>query len=180
MICPACNQENQEGTAFCANCGASLAQTPPVQQQPSVYQQPIQPPPVAQNPYATENGKLFSILAYIPFLWLIGLLVEPEKSDAKVRFHVGQGIILTIVGAALSIASSILFGILGNIFRTEISYWGVRSGVYIPAGWVSGLSMLVGLAISGVCLVLLILGCINASKGEQKQLPIIGNFAFIK
>ena len=63
----------------------------------------------------TTNAKLFSILAYFPLLWLVGMFVEPEKNDPFVRFHVNQGIILTIAGAIISVVSEIFFllGILG-------------------------------------------------------------------
>jgi len=56
----------------------------------------------------TGNDKLYAILAYICPLWIIGLLVE-EKDHPLVRFHVNQGIVLTIFGV---IASAISCGIL--------------------------------------------------------------------
>jgi uncharacterized membrane protein len=41
-----------------------------------------------------ENNKLYSILAYICPLWIIGLI--SAKDDADVKFHVNQGIVLSI------------------------------------------------------------------------------------
>ena len=59
-----------------------------------------QGPVIDQNPSSPiGNAKLFSILSYIPFLWIIGLLVEPEKNDPFVRNHVNNGIIITIFSA---------------------------------------------------------------------------------
>lgn len=63
---------------------------------------------------SSNNAKLFSILAYFPLLWLVGMFVEPDKNDLFVRFHVNQGIILTIFSAVVSVLAKIffLFGIL--------------------------------------------------------------------
>lgn len=44
------------------------------------------------------NDKLFAILSYIGILWLLGLLITPEKDHAFVKNHVNNGIILTIAG----------------------------------------------------------------------------------
>lgn len=57
---------------------------------------------------SSGNQKLYAILAYICPLWIIGLLVD-EKDDPLVRFHVNQGIVLTIFGV---IASAVSCGIL--------------------------------------------------------------------
>lgn len=54
------------------------------------------------------NEKLYAILAYICPLWIVGLLV-PEKDNEFVRYHVNQGIVLTIFGV---LATAISCGIL--------------------------------------------------------------------
>ena len=46
-----------------------------------------------------SNAKLFSILAYISLLWLLGLCISPEKTSPFVRSHVNNGIVLCICGA---------------------------------------------------------------------------------
>ena len=43
-----------------------------------------------------QNAKLFSILAYVGLLWLLGLLIKPEKESPYVRSHVNNGIIICI------------------------------------------------------------------------------------
>jgi len=48
-----------------------------------------------------NNTKLFSVLAYFSVLWLVGLLADPD--NPKVRFHVNQGILLSIFSAAYSL-----------------------------------------------------------------------------
>ena len=60
----------------------------------------------------SNNTKLFSILAYIGILWLIGLLCD--KDNETVKFHVNQGIWLTIlsfIGSFICIG-----GIIGFVF----------------------------------------------------------------
>lgn len=63
---------------------------------------------------SSSNAKLFAVLAYFPLLWIVGMFVEPDKDDPFVRFHINQGIILTILYAIVSVLTKIffLFGIL--------------------------------------------------------------------
>ena len=42
-----------------------------------------------------ENIKLYKILSYIGLLFIVALVV-PEKDDPSLKFHCGQGMILTI------------------------------------------------------------------------------------
>lgn len=56
-----------------------------------------QQPPVSEQ--LPANAKLFSILAYISVLWLLGLLIKPEKYSAFVKSHVNNGIVLCICAA---------------------------------------------------------------------------------
>ncbi len=44
-----------------------------------------------------SNAKLFSILSYVGILWLLGLLISPEKTSPFVRSHVNNGIITSIM-----------------------------------------------------------------------------------
>lgn len=45
----------------------------------------------------SSNAKLFSILSYVGILWLLGLLISPEKTSPFVRSHVNNGIIISIM-----------------------------------------------------------------------------------
>ncbi len=157
MFCSKCGQQNNDDAKFCSKCGAPLENTQP-------YQQPI-------NQTATEadNSKLFNILSYIGILWLFGLLINPEKNKPDVKFHVGQGIMLSIVSVGLNIVASIITSILTAIFHF--------SAIYFIAVI---LNSLIWIAISGGLIALMIIGIINAAKGEQKPLPIIGGYAFYK
>ena len=96
-----------------------------------------------------EKNKVMGILAYIIFF--IPLLAAKESKFAM--YHANQGLVLFLLGVAVSILGSII-PFLGWF-------------VILPIG-----SILV--------LVLAIIGIINAAKGEMKQLPVIGKISIIK
>ena len=63
-----------------------------------------QGPVIDNNPSEPiNNAKIFAILSYIRGLWLLGLLIEPEKNDPFVKNHVNNGIILYIAGIICAI-----------------------------------------------------------------------------
>ena len=72
-------------------------------------------------------------------------------NEPDVKFHVNQGIVLCLLEVAIGIIS------------------------VIPIiGWI------IGFVGSIFCLVLAIMGIIAASKGEQKELPLIGKIKILK
>ncbi len=95
------------------------------------------------------DNKIFNVLSYFGILWLIGLIAKPNEPD--VRFHVNQGIILSIALFAAGLLN--IIPILGQI-----------------------LFGLVGLAV----FIFAIMGIVSAVKGEQKELPLIGKFKILK
>lgn len=105
---------------------------------------------------ASDNTKLYSILAYIGPLFLVGLLTE--KDNPRVKFHVNQGLVLLLAWFAVWIAALIL----------DI----LPIGTLIPnlIRWVGGIAYLV----------LAVLGILNANNGVEKELPFIGHISLIK
>ncbi|MBR2295147.1 MAG: hypothetical protein IJ869_05240 [Clostridiales bacterium] len=92
------------------------------------------------------NDKVFAILCYVGILWLLGLLIAPEKDHAFVKNHVNNGILLSICGVVVSIIC------------------------VIPIiGWILG--ALLGIAI----FVFWIMALIAAIQGKMHTLPIIGD-----
>lgn len=92
-----------------------------------------------------EKYRGMAILAYIIFF--IPLLTE-AKNSSYVKFHVKQGLILTLASIAISIIDKLpviggLVGILGSL----------------------------------LVLVLWVMGIMNAINGQQKELPVIGKYA---
>jgi len=87
-----------------------------------------------------------AILCYLGILILVPLLTD-AKNDAFVKFHLKQGIVLIIASIAISVIN--IIPIIGQI-----------------------ISIVGGL----IVFVLWIMGIINAAGGQEKQLPIIGQY----
>ena len=109
------------------------------------------------------DKKTLSIVSYITIIgWLIAFILygnKPEKSSLE-KFHLKQSLGLGIIGVLYSIATQIVASIVPSI------------------------AMILSLG-SLIILVLWILGIINASKEEEKPVPLVGGlfvdkFDFIK
>lgn len=94
---------------------------------------------------ASGNAKVFAILSYIGILWLLGLLIEPEKNDPFVKNHVNNGILLSIGGAIL--------GVLAVIPIVQI---------------VAGLASI-------AMLVFAIMGIVQAAGDKEFTIPLVGD-----
>ncbi len=79
-----------------------------------------------------SNAKLFAILSYVSVLWLLGLLISPEKTSPFVRNHVNNGIVLCIVAAILACIPFLgwiceiavaVFAIMGIIAAAKTQYY---------------------------------------------------------
>jgi uncharacterized membrane protein len=113
-----------------------------------------QPAPTPSFPKEVEEGRTFAILCYalglvgLPF-FLVPLIMRNNEFSL---YHSKQCLIL----ALLAIAVGVLGSILVPVFCLGLVLW--------LAGSIS-------------LLVLDIIGLVNAVKGEQKPLPIIGAYA---
>ncbi|MCI9272798.1 MAG: hypothetical protein HFE39_02450 [Clostridiales bacterium] len=130
-----------------------------IQQEESQLQPPYQQP-VSAPVAAADNTKLFSILAYFPFLWLVGLLAD--RNNPKVMYHVNQGILFTIAAVVLGIAVNIVGAVLMAILPI----------LFILVG-------LLNTAVAVIDLIWFIIGLVNACNGVEKPLPVIGTIATI-
>ena len=54
-----------------------------------------------------DSTKVYKILSYIGILWIVGLFVQ-EKDDESVKFHVGQGMLVTIVAIVISLINDLV------------------------------------------------------------------------
>lgn len=98
-----------------------------------------------------EKNKAMAIIGYIiPILFFIPLITE-AKDSAFAKFHANQHLILLISWLIISVLGSVPF--LGWFF-------------ILPLGMV-------------FLIVLSIIGLINASQGEMKEIPLIGSFKII-
>ena len=152
-------------------------QQPQYQQQPPPGYPPQQPPPPYGNMppemaavQDVNDNKLMAILSYFSLLWLVPFLTKTHEKSPFVKFHLNQGILLI----GMQIVYWIVWALLG-LFRTAVyipSLLGpIPTGVYTRPVWVvlitSALSIFIG--------VLAIIGIVNAAKGEQKKLPLVGD-----
>ena len=98
-----------------------------------------------------QDIEILSAIGYIGLLFLVPYLVKPKDKFAV--FHANQGLLLLI--------ATVVINAIGSI---------------IPViGW------FIVLPLGGIfTLVLFILGIISALKGEEKRLPLIGNFDLLK
>ena len=108
------------------------------------------------SPEDINNNKAMAILAYLSWLVLIPLFAAKESPFA--RFHVNQGLCLAIV----EIICWVVFGILSKIPLLGI--------LFAIIEWL----------ISLACLVLAILGIVNAVNGRAKELPVVGKIRILK
>ena len=153
VICPSCGAQ-REGVNINANNGYNAGFTPPPVSMGNDFTQQFDPNDIQQN-------KVFSVLAYFGFLFLIPMLAAPNSQFA--RFHTNQGLVLFLFDIAGGIAVSII---------TAIFVWvPIVGGIIITI-----VSSVVSLGIA----VLLILGVINAATGKAKELPVIGKIRILK
>ncbi len=113
------------------------------------------------EPEDIEKNKTMAILAYI--FWLIPLLAANQSKFAK--YHTNQGLVLWICVVALWIVISIITAILPWSFLFSFAI----------------IFTLIWLVVWIFAIVCVIIGIINASKGEAKPLPVVGKlFTIIK
>ena len=117
-----------------------------------------------------DNNKIYSILAYIGILWIIGFFVD-DKNDAT-KFHVGQSMLITIVWIVVCFLSDLV----SKIFVvTKYSYFGLKE--YQTT---SALGNFIIIALYLIPIALSIIGLMNAAKDKECKLPVIGKYAFYK
>lgn len=103
----------------------------------------------------TSNAKLFSILAYFGLLWLLGLLINPDKTCPFVRHHVNNGILL-LIGFGV-------YSVLG-IFIGRIPF----------VGWLINLAFYAGL------IFIMIKGIVCAAKTKLFNIPLVDGVKIVK
>ena len=96
-----------------------------------------------------REGKTMAIISYITVIGLlIAFIVNSDKKNEFVKFHIGQSLRVWILAIALSIVLGLIAVTMGMGFL-RILQW---------APWI-----------------LAIMGIINANNGKLEKLPIIGS-----
>ncbi len=104
-------------------------------------------PTVSAPATAGEKNTLMAILSYIGILVIVPYLTA--KEDPFVKFHIKQGLVLVVIEIAVFVLMIMTMGILYPVL------------------------ILVNIA----TLILSIIGIINAVQGNEKELPLVGNYA---
>ncbi len=95
-----------------------------------------------------QKNVAMALLCYLGILVIVPLLTE-AKNDPFVKFHIKQGLVLVITW--IIVGAIRMIPVIGYMF----------------------LGPILGL----VCLVLAIVGIVNAVGGKEKALPLIGHYA---
>lgn len=122
--------------------------------------------PYPGYPARADNSKAFSILSYIGILWLVGLLAG--RDDPKVRFHVNQGIILSIFEFALGILISIMKSLITAVFIRLFS-----ASILLPQLGMA-LNGMLSFVSWGLTAAYIIIGVVHAVQDRREPLPVIG------
>lgn len=114
VYCPNCGAQNDDGVAFCANCGTSIAPAAPT----PGYGAPVYGVPVA--PVSTPGKGLAiasmvcGIVSFFCFGLVLGLLAVIFGAVAKSKGYTGgmatAGVVLGVIGLALYVVALIACG----------------------------------------------------------------------
>lgn len=110
-----------------------------------------------------QPNRSLAVLAYLSLagvgLGFIAALIPGGRRDPFVRFHLGQGVIVSLLKLTLvpiNILSSILGAFLG------------------PFSFITSLASMI---VSSVGLVFMIIGIVNVCQHKREELPVIGHLA---
>lgn len=159
-FCRNCGKELQDGVQFCPACG-----TPVDAQSVQTEQIPPEQVKVAAPTDDVNANRGIAWLSYMGLLLLIPLFAR--KRSKYCEFHVRQGAILLAFHIAYTVTSQIFLSIIDAFTRTTYYYVTVHSGIYYFFNFIffTGYVFLSVIAIIGI---------VNAAKGKEKQLPLIG------
>ena len=143
MNCPKCGFEIKKRNNFCPYCGENLKDQVEVE---------IIDSDSDSNEDISKN-KVFAILSYFSFLFVLSLIFAPNSKFAK--YHANQGVALCIFTVIASAVADLV--IVFEIFKHYVEY-----------------------SVDVITLCFVIYGVYNACKGRCKPLPLIGKFKILK
>lgn len=161
-FCSKCGTELHTGASFCHSCGAKVGQPSAGAAFSSAFSQFTDTTDTTLDYDAIDiaQNKAVSVIAYISWLVLIPLFTAKKSPFA--RFHTNQGLVLWLLsigwGIAYSIISFVLL-VISPFLEPVVSLLGLVNLVFVA---------------------FMIIGIINAAKGQAKELPIIGKIKIIK
>ena len=118
-----------------------------------------------------NNTFTYEIISYIFIFWLVGLL--KKNSSKTLKFHVGQGMILSIFQFIILLLISII-----NDKEFSGMYYGFYNKIYNVTSFSRIILKFLTVLFIFITLFYVIFGIISVLKGKKRKLPIIGQLAF--
>lgn len=204
-FCPKCGTEYQDGSKFCAKCGANLdgsVAPVPINQKPGFFQGILDTKDVTSTMTANDinEGKAMSILAYCAVLayilvsWifggfvgiivLAGMLIAPcilAKKSKFLQYHLSMIfpaiLAVMVVRAVEGSIAAFFYNLISNPVYDYISnYVGVVRTEMVIGTIVAWTIHIIFMVIP---VLVLVAGLINSANGKAKDLPLIGRFKLI-
>lgn len=204
-FCPKCGTEYQDGSKFCAKCGANLdgsVAPVPINQKPGFFQGILDTKDVTSTMTANDinEGKAMSILAYCAVLayilvsWifggfvgiivLAGMLIAPcilAKKSKFLQYHLSMIfpaiLAVMVVRAVEGSIAAFFYNLISNPVYDYISnYVGMVRTEMVIGTIVAWVIHIIFMAIP---VLVLVAGLINSANGKAKDLPLIGRFKLI-
>ncbi len=125
------------------------------------------------------DTKVFKVLSYVTILWLIGLM-SPYRNEKDVKFHIKQGIILTIfiiIFACIILLINNL--VINHVFVDRILQGANDFSAYSLNETGRLIKTLLNSLIFIVYVIFSLIGITNVLRGRDKFLPLIGKFPLI-
>jgi uncharacterized membrane protein len=149
-FCAKCGAQLAEGTSFCASCGTPAG---------SAAGGPAAPAAAGTAMASNVAGLLTYILGFVT--GIIFLVIEPYKNDKFVRFHAFQSIFFNVAIIVFWIAYMIVASILG----------------FVSLGILAMVMGLVGLLLSLAIFAYWIFLMYQAYSNQLYKIPFIGDLA---
>lgn len=111
--------------------------------------------------------KTDAVIAYIPFISFYYLITSKQKKSDYLKFHINQGLNLTI-----------LFVVVFFISKVLCSLFAVDGG--LGREFVPGIIEFICYVLYVTVVFLVGFGIINTTNGQSKELPLIGKYRLIK
>ncbi len=158
--CKNCGTQVSGETRFCQSCGAPVAAgggPEPARSRAGTAGR------AAAGANDAADNRMMAILAYIGFLVFIPIFAA--KNSKFARYHSNQGLVLFII----ELIYGIVVAIINSVMLFSFWQWGAWAVLSVVFGlvWI-------------LFAVLSILGILNAYRGVEKPLPLIGGIKILK
>ena len=122
-----------------------------------------------------SRSKLFACLAYIPFVWIVSYFAE--RKNEFVRFHVKQGMKLTLLTLVVGAVAWALNAFFSWIFSYSVPTPTPEDLSHVPTG-VNSVGQTLCIIVAFVATIILVsyalYGVIAAARGKMAELPLLG------